>query len=88
MDGQKIKAQGTDGNNGVDGSDGVTPKLEIREGYGGFPMITGRIGHSWVKPRERMARMQIASKSRRTRTMFILSWQMEGYNNFKNRTIY
>ena len=33
MDGQKIKAQGTDGNNGADGSDGVTPKLEIREGY-------------------------------------------------------
>ena len=33
VDGQKIKAQGTDGNNGVDGSDGVTPKLEIREGY-------------------------------------------------------
>ena len=32
-DGQKIKAQGTDGNNGTDGSDGVTPKLEIREGY-------------------------------------------------------
>ena len=33
MDGQKIKAQGTDGNNGVDGSDGVTPKLENRESY-------------------------------------------------------
>ncbi len=33
IDGQKIKAQGTDGNNGVDGLDGVTPKLEIREGY-------------------------------------------------------
>ena len=33
VDGQKIKAQGTDGNNGVDGSDGVTPKLEIRESY-------------------------------------------------------
>ena len=33
VDGLKIKAQGTDGNNGVDGSDGVTPKLEIREGY-------------------------------------------------------
>lgn len=33
VDGQKIKAQGADGNNGVDGSDGVTPKLEIREGY-------------------------------------------------------
>ena len=36
VDGQKIKAQGTDGNNGSDGSDGVdgiTPKLEIREGY-------------------------------------------------------
>lgn len=33
VDGQKIKAQGTDGNNGVNGSDGVTPKLEIREGY-------------------------------------------------------
>ena len=33
VDGQKIKAQGTDGNNGADGSDGVTPKLEIREGY-------------------------------------------------------
>ena len=33
VDGQKIKAQGTDGNNGTDGSDGVTPKLEIREGY-------------------------------------------------------
>ena len=33
VDGQKIKAEGTDGNNGVDGSDGVTPKLEIREGY-------------------------------------------------------
>ena len=32
-DGQKIKAQGTDGNNGADGSGGVTPKLEIREGY-------------------------------------------------------
>ena len=32
-DGQKIKAQGTDGNNGTDGADGVTPKLEIREGY-------------------------------------------------------
>ena len=32
-DGQKIKAQGTDGNNGADGSDGVTPKLEIQEGY-------------------------------------------------------
>ena len=30
MDGQKIKAQGTDGS---DGADGVTPKLEIREGY-------------------------------------------------------
>ena len=33
VDGQKIKAQGTDGNNGTDGSDGVAPKLEIREGY-------------------------------------------------------
>ena len=33
VDGQKIKAQGTDGNNGADGSDGVTPKLEIRESY-------------------------------------------------------
>lgn len=33
VDEQKIKAQGTDGNNGADGSDGVTPKLEIREGY-------------------------------------------------------
>ena len=33
VDEQKIKAQGTDGNNGTDGSDGVTPKLEIREGY-------------------------------------------------------
>ena len=33
VDGQKIKAQGIDGNNGADGSDGVTPKLEIREGY-------------------------------------------------------
>ena len=33
VDGQKIKAQGTDDNNGTDGSDGVTPKLEIREGY-------------------------------------------------------
>ena len=33
VDGQKIKAQGTDGNNGTDGSDGVTPKLELREGY-------------------------------------------------------
>ena len=33
VDGQKIKAQGTDGNNGVDGSDVVTPKLEIRESY-------------------------------------------------------
>ena len=33
VDGQKIKAQGTDGNNGTDGSDGVTPKLEIRDGY-------------------------------------------------------
>lgn len=33
VDGQKIKAQGADGNNGVDGLDGVTPKLEIREGY-------------------------------------------------------
>lgn len=33
VDGQKIKAQGADGNNGADGSDGVTPKLEIREGY-------------------------------------------------------
>lgn len=32
-DGQKIKAQGADGNNGTDGSDGVTPKLEIRDGY-------------------------------------------------------
>lgn len=32
-DGQKIKAQGTDGNNGTDGTDGVTPKLEIRDGY-------------------------------------------------------
>lgn len=30
VDGQKIKAQGTDGS---DGADGVTPKLEIREGY-------------------------------------------------------
>lgn len=33
VDGQKIKAQGTDGNNCADGSDGVTPKLEIQEGY-------------------------------------------------------
>ena len=33
VDGQKIKAQGTDGNNGADGSDSVTPKLEIQEGY-------------------------------------------------------
>ena len=33
VDGQKIKAQGADGNNGADGSDGVTPKLEIQEGY-------------------------------------------------------
>ena len=33
VDGQKIKAQGTDGNNDADGSDGVTPKLEIQEGY-------------------------------------------------------
>lgn len=32
-DGQKIKAQGTDGSNGSDGQDGTTPKLEIREGY-------------------------------------------------------
>ncbi|UKI40105.1 MAG: DUF4988 domain-containing protein [Alistipes putredinis] len=44
-DGQKIKAQGTDGSDGADGSDGndgqdgtngkdgVTPKLEIRDGY-------------------------------------------------------
>ena len=30
VDGQKIKAQGTDGS---DGADGVMPKLEIREGY-------------------------------------------------------
>lgn len=30
VDGQKIKAQGTDGS---DGTDGTTPKLEIREGY-------------------------------------------------------
>ena len=39
VDGQKIKAQGTDGSNGSDGNDGqdgkdgITPKLEIREGY-------------------------------------------------------
>lgn len=45
VDGQKIKAQGTDGNDGSDGADGnngqdgtngkdgVTPKLEIRDGY-------------------------------------------------------
>ncbi len=39
VDGQKIKAQGTDGSDGSngadgnDGQDGVTPKLEIREGY-------------------------------------------------------
>lgn len=39
VDGQKIKAQGTDGSNGADGNDGqdgkdgITPKLEIREGY-------------------------------------------------------
>ena len=31
--GQKTKAQGTEGNNGAGGTDGVTPKLEIREGY-------------------------------------------------------
>lgn len=33
VDGQKIKAQGTDGNDGSNGTDGVMPKLEIREGY-------------------------------------------------------
>lgn len=39
VDGQKIKAQGTDGNDGADGSDGtngkdgVTPKLKIEGGY-------------------------------------------------------
>ena len=45
VDGQKIKAQGTDGSDGSDGADGnngqdgtngkdgVTPKLEIRDGY-------------------------------------------------------
>ena len=47
VDGQKIKAQGTDGNNGSDGSDGVdgiTPKLEIREGYW---WISYDNGESW-----------------------------------------
>ena len=49
VDGQKIKAQGTDGNN----------------------------GRNQAKLRERMARMQTASKSRRMRIMFTLNWQME-----------
>ena len=43
---------------------------------GEFLMITEQTGHSWAKPRERMARMQTALKLRRTRTMFILNWQM------------
>ena len=46
VDGQKIKAQGTDGNNGADGSDGVTPKLEIREGYW---WITYDNGTNWTQ---------------------------------------
>ena len=46
VDGQKIKAQGTDGNNGTDGSDGVTPKLEIREGYW---YISYDNGTNWIQ---------------------------------------
>lgn len=45
-DGQKIKAQGTDGNNGTDGSDGVTPKLEIRDGYW---FVSYDNGTSWTQ---------------------------------------
>lgn len=41
VDGQKIKAQGT---NGSDGTDGTTPKLEIREGYW---WISYNNGDSW-----------------------------------------
>lgn len=41
VDGQKIKAQGTDGS---DGTDGTTPKLEIREGYW---WISYNNGDSW-----------------------------------------
>ena len=45
-DGQKIKAQGTDGNNGADGSDGVTPNSKFERDIGGFPMTTERIGRN------------------------------------------
>ena len=49
---------------------------KFKRAIGGFPMITEQTGHSWAKPRERMARMQTASKSRRMRIMFTLNWQM------------
>lgn len=44
VEGQKVKAQGTDGNKGSDGQDGITPKLEIREGYW---WISYDNGESW-----------------------------------------
>ena len=43
VDGQKVKAQGTDGS---DGADGVTPKLEIREGYW---WISYDNGTNWIQ---------------------------------------
>ena len=43
VDGQKIKAQGTDGS---DGADGVTPKSKFERAIGGFPMTTERIGRN------------------------------------------
>ena len=49
VDGQKIKAQGTDGNDGTDGTngrDGITPKLEVREGYW---WISYDEGKSWTQ---------------------------------------
>ena len=46
VDGQKIKAQGTDGNNGMNGSDGVAPKLEIRDGYW---FVSYDNGTSWTQ---------------------------------------
>jgi len=49
VDGQKIKAQGTDGNDGTDGTngrDGITPKLEIREGYWWISYDNGK---SWTQ---------------------------------------
>jgi hypothetical protein len=43
-DGNKVKANGTDGRDGQDGKDGITPKLKIEEGYW---FISYDNGSSW-----------------------------------------